>query len=300
MSIFNIAERRQRKADQLHAEGMALSDAGDDEAAIKKYLKAIELDPEKSVSLYNLGLIYKYRSEWEKSFDLNQRAYLISPDDESSRWNLAIAATALRRWDVARRMWVDQGIELEPGIGPIEMNLGRVPIRLNPEDDGEVVWATRIDPVRARIDSIPLPDSGFRHGDVVLHDGAAVGNRVVNEREYPVFNVLELFKQSKHGTFRASVEVASKDAIEQLHKAADRRGITVEDWTESIRILCRQCSEGTSHKHHDNDLDDGHWQLQRNIGIAANDAASVNELMQIWASQTSSRVSAIDCELEPL
>ena len=97
---------------------------------------------------------------------------------------ITIASTALRKWDDVRSVWKDNGINVDGESGPIEMDFGMTPVRLNPEDDGEVVWATRIDPVRARLDSIPYKESGFKHGDIVLHDGAAVGYREVGDNEY--------------------------------------------------------------------------------------------------------------------
>jgi len=45
----------------LHAAGVKKSKAGDDEAAIASYRQALALDPNRSETLYNLGLIFKYR-----------------------------------------------------------------------------------------------------------------------------------------------------------------------------------------------------------------------------------------------
>jgi tetratricopeptide (TPR) repeat protein len=94
-----------RRASKLHAQGEKLSDEGRTSEAIEKYLEAIACDPSKSESYYNLGLLYKYQGEWEKSFELNQKANELDPEDEAARWNLAIAATTLRRWEVARKKW---------------------------------------------------------------------------------------------------------------------------------------------------------------------------------------------------
>ncbi len=152
---MKLTDLSKKKAQKFHDQGQALSDDGKDREAIDAYLKAIEIDPRKSESFYNIGLIYKYRGEWIKSLEYNARAYALDPEDEAARWNLAIAATALRKWDIARDAWKDNGITLEGGSGPISMNFDMTPVRLNPDDSGEVVWATRIDPVRARIDSIP-------------------------------------------------------------------------------------------------------------------------------------------------
>lgn len=229
MKIFDF---NKKKTEKLHAEARQLHDEGSIDEAITKYLEVISLDPEKSESYYNLGLIYKYQGEWQKSFDLNQKANALNPEDESARWNLAIAATALQNWTVARQMWEENGMALDGSEGPIEMDFGMTPVRLNPDDQGEVVWATRIDPVRARIENIPFPESGFRHGDVVLHDGAAVGYRKQGDHEYPVFNVLEMFAPSSFATRIATVSIESESDIDALEEAFAATHSIYEDWTQ--------------------------------------------------------------------
>lgn len=290
MWFLKLVKTRAWRADRLHDEGEALADAGQGDAAIEKYLAALQLEPRRFNSLYNIGLVHKYRGEWQASFDFNQKAYALAPDDQAARWNLAIAATALRRWEVARQMWQDEGLELEAASGPIEMDFGPTPIRLDPDGDGEVVWAQRIDPVRARIDSVPFPESGFRHGDIVLHDGAPVGERRWGEVDYSVFNVLELFERSAESTFVAVVEAPDKGEIERLEALALAAGIEVEDWTANVRILCRQCSEGVPHEEHDEALAEAAWQPQRRIGISASTLGAVDRLLEAWLTEGSARL----------
>lgn len=242
------------KAADFHAQGQSLHDKGMDLEAIEAYKAAIQCDPEKSESYYNIGLIYKYQLLWTESFEYNFTANKLNPSDESAIWNLAIAATALRNWSVARKCWIENGIKMDSGNDPIEMDFGITPVRLNPDDSGEVVWATRIDPVRARIESIPHIESGFNHGDVVLHDGAAVGYRKIGEIEYPVFNVLSMFEKSNNKTVVYEIICPEKSYFEALEKTCLNHGIEFENWTTNIRTLCRQCSEGVSHIQHDTDL----------------------------------------------
>ncbi len=77
----------------------------DDDVALAKYLAALELDVNDSRIHYNIGLIHKYRGQWRDSFKYNKRAFELDPEDDASRWNLAIAATALRDWKTARDVW---------------------------------------------------------------------------------------------------------------------------------------------------------------------------------------------------
>jgi tetratricopeptide (TPR) repeat protein len=289
--MFNF---KKRKAQKLHALAQQMHDDGQESKALEWYFKAIELDPEKAESYYNVGLIHKYRGEWELSLKYNQIANTLRPDDEAARWNLAIAATALRRWDIARSAWLQNGMKLEGDAGPINMNFGMTPVRLNPDDDAEVVWATRIDPVRARIDSIPFPESGFRFGDIVLHDGAAVGRRVAGDRQYPVFNVLELFESSTYGTAVANVELTKEDDLGELADLLSADGHQMEDWTVNIRVLCKQCSEGTPHDHHDDEDNKRAWQPVRKLGIALCESESVSSLIESWQRRTGAGLTSLE------
>lgn len=110
-------------------------------------------------------------------------AIQLAPDDcEGPRWNAGIAATALGDWPTARASWRGQGLPIPDGEGPIDMQLGLCSLRVAGDDAVETVFAQRIDPCRARIESVPLPESGRRYGDVILHDGEARGRRVVGSR----------------------------------------------------------------------------------------------------------------------
>ena len=281
MIVLSFGKRRAQK---LHDAASELNDAGKGDEAIATYKLAIEADPEKSESYYNIGLIYKYRRAWSDSLEFNRRAYALDAGDEAARWNLAIAATALRDWKTARLAWHDQGLTFDSDEGPISANFGQTPVRLNPDGNAEVVWARRIDPVRARIENVPMPESGYRCGDIVLHDGAAVGYRMLGERECPVFNVLELFAPSNLSTFELHIDLATPEAVEELVERLAAAKIDAEDWTASFQMLCKQCSEGRPHAQHDhrgNDEAEG-WKLRRRIGIAALSLNAINDVLKAW------------------
>jgi hypothetical protein len=254
-----------------------------DEEALTVYAQVLLLDPDFPSAHYNVGLIHKYRREWNESFRYNKRAVSLRPDDEASNWNLAIAATALRDWRTAREVWHRLGMAIDPGDGPVQADFGVAPVRLNPDSSGEVVWARRICPVRARIQNIPYPKSGFRFGDVVLHDGAPTGSREWEGREYPVFNVLELFEASDWSTYVAEVQVSNDPDAAELTAFLDAAGIHHEDWTESVRTLCKQCSEGRVHEQHDHDLRK-EWQDRHVFGLAARDRSS-EEVFMKWSNE---------------
>lgn len=294
-----ISGRDNEKAQELLDMALDLSEAGRDDEAIIKYKEAIELDPTRPALYYDIGLIYKYRNDWRNSFAFNLKANELDPDDEAARWNLAIAATALRDWATARRAWADNGLAFEDaGSGPIEADFGSTPVRLNPDGDGEVVWGRRIDPVRLRIESIPFPESGFRCADVVLHDGAPMGSCTANGREYAVFNVLELFEPSALATFRLDFEAASVQVVDALCQAFRDAGLSAEDWTGSVALICRQCSEGTRHQHAPSKGPDV-WEPQRSMGVSASAFADIEAVLAAWSGPSLGEVQ-LSCALEGL
>lgn len=269
----------------LYMQALALHEEGHNDEALALYHQALELDFEWPIIHYNIGLIHKYRSEWQESLRYNRHAVEFDPDDEASNWNLAIAATALKDWRTAREVWHRLGMQVELGDTPIASDFGMTPVRLNPEGNAEVVWARRIDPVRARIDSIPYAESGYCHGDIVLHDGAAVGYREYDGREYPVFNVLELFQPSDQNTYEIALWVTHNTDVADLLELLRQQELAAEDWSRSVRILCKQCSEGTPHEHHDAEQVESNEQApQQQVAVASPDETHVRHVLAQWSN----------------
>jgi hypothetical protein len=282
----------QLAVDQLLDEAEALADL---EAAMPLYERALGLDPNRSATHYNIGLVYKYRGAWAQSLHHNRCAARLCPDDEAAHWNMGIAATALRDWPAAREAWRQVGIQIAEGEGPIEQNFGITPVRLNPDGDAEVVWGRRIDPVRVVINNIPSPDSGFRAGDLVLHDGAPVGERKQDGHTYSVFNVLELFEASANSTYEAEVRARDAADLEALTTALDAAQIDHEVWTTNVRVLCKQCSEGTPHEHADDMSDDTNqardWPDSHLLGISTTKPEAARRVLERWSNRQAGLVT---------
>ena len=249
-------------------------------------------DPDVHSLWFDRALLAKWRRDWPAAQELGSRALeLVAPEhreEEPAAWNLGIAATARRDWATARAAWRTFGIPVDgEGAEPIAGDMGMVPVRLNPpprfvgrqevEIDGrtwdtEVVWGVRLDPARVQLVSVPLPGSGHRHGDVVLHDGDVHGTRELDGREVPVFEEIELWERSPRPTL--GVEVTGTDAdVDELLSALDDAGLAAEDWTGNVRVLCAVCSEGAPGAH-DHPAPTG---SARTIGLSGDrdDAAAV-------------------------
>jgi hypothetical protein len=275
-------------------QGSDRREAGDAAGAIRLFKKAIQHAPKWSVPWYNLGLTYKYAGNWVESYSCNAMAVQLNPKDEAAIWNMGIAATALQNWAEARRAWKLYGIEVPMGDGPIEMDLGSVPIRLNPDGDGEVVWAHRVDPARAVLASIPLPESNHRYGDLVLNDGAPVGYRIHDGQEVPVFNELKLLTSSGFGTYEVTLQARNIDDLVSFEHVCERYHCPTEDWS-TIRMICRQCSEGRPHEHPEPAIEGPH-----RFAVAASARSSVEELVAAWIAEDPSRTAGeVLVQLQP-
>ncbi len=274
--------------------------AADLAAARAGFASLIAETPDQPALHYMHGLASKYLRDWSPSLRHNLQALALYGDDEdaeAARWNAGIAATALGDWAEARRQWAACGIDLPPGDGAIDANFGVASVRLAPWGSGETVFARRVDPVRARIINVPLPDSGYRYGDVVLHDGAATGERRFHQSRVPVFNAMQRLETSEFGTFALFVRCPRREDLDALVETRVPGIGFVEDWTESIVHLCLRCSYGAphgdaAHAHDDVPLD---WHPERNLGVAAQSRHSVLRLVERWkAGGPGRRLDAIE------
>jgi hypothetical protein len=225
---------------------------------------------------FDLGLAHKRLRQWSACADANLRALELSKKPGNPAWwNLGIAATALRNWSLARQAWRGYGLEIADGDEPIECNYGNTPVRLHEE---EIVWGDRIDPARVIIRSVPFPESGYRWGDVVLHDGSPNGERHDGNRVVPVFDVLERWSASEIPTLKAYVHCGAAEDSEALVDLFSDRHFAAEDWSANVRQLCKACSEGLPDYH---DHPQGVISTERTFGFAA-PIGLARELLEEW------------------
>jgi hypothetical protein len=260
------------------------------------YRRAAALSAGWSVPQYNLGLLCKRQGRWRESLDFNRRASELDPSDEAAWWNLGIAATAIGDWAEARRAWAAYGMEVPPGEGAPDMGFGQVPVRLDPEGSGEVVWADRLDPARARLLSVPLPASGFRWGDLVLHDGAPNGYRMLHGRQLPVFDVLERLERSAFRTFVLELGTGEPEAVAALERIATAAGGAAENWGTSTTILCADCSRGLPHRHAEAERG---APAHPHCGVAARNTDHLRSMLDRWLETTPAADLVRWTEVEP-
>ena len=279
----------------LNEKGRSALDAADLADAERLFMQSIKLAPLRANTWFNLGLVYKRRHMWAETAACNTRSIELEAEPQDPAfWNLGIAATALGDWASARAAWAAFGFDIQEGEGPIDADLGPSPVRINPETAGEVVWGRRLDPARIEIESIPLPVSGHRWRDIVLHDGEPVGQRAVGDRTYPVFDELERLVPSETPTWECLV-TSTTDDLADLGSRFEAKGWALEDWTTSVRRLCDECSRGSVDAHSHGPFssgDDGN-----HVGIAApRDTAErvINEWLRVGSGRSVSGLVQAD------
>jgi tetratricopeptide (TPR) repeat protein len=280
--------RRSSRAEDRYRLGVAALDDRRLDDAIGPLREAAEAMPDRWEAWFDLGLAYKLRREWAASVAANRRAAAIDPRREESHYNLGVAATAIRDWESAMDAW--HGLGLDVGPGPIpDGDFGPCPVRLNPDTDGEVVWGRRIDPCRMRLESVPLPESGHRWHDVVLHDVVPVGRRMLGDASLPVFEELLRMDPSDASTFEVQVHAGTAADLDALAEASADAALGFEDWGSSIRLLCAACSRGEVHQEHDTVAAAEGWLVERRLGMAG-DEDGLRSLLAGWSRGGAGRV----------
>lgn len=233
-------DRRQEQtieAEQIYRQVVAYDRCGDVYNAVKLCKRLARLTPDWSAPFAYLSHIYKLRREWKPAYHYGLRAVDLNPFDERVWETLAISATALAEWETARQAWNQLGYEFKKSDEALHLDLGLVPVCLNPTSQPEIVEARRIDPVRASIESIPQPSSGRRYKDLVLIDSKAESIFFHQGRRLPVHPELQLLKQSVWRTYAVLLETDSMEDVHILSGLCTKALLGFDNWSNAARFL---------------------------------------------------------------
>lgn len=214
----------------LYEEALRYDRGGDTYNAVKVYKKLTRLAPQWAPPFERLGAIYKYRGEWKPCLHYFKKTVALDSSNKYAWWDLGTAATALKKWRLARNVWSKFGKAPAQGWQP-------EPVSISLEYDGqyEILWGDSIDPVRCQLRNIPHPASGHHYRDILLFDRVAAGHQVVRHRRVPVYRVLGLFKRSGYHTYSCRLETSDPRAIQALEQLCREAGLGFEVWSNASR-----------------------------------------------------------------
>jgi len=287
-------EQQPNEVEQLYLEALKYDFRGDVYNAVKVCKRIIRLEPDWSAPFSFLSLFYKYRNEWRTSMHYSQKAVENNPFDEAAWQNLGIAATALQKWELARIAWNRLGFQFEKRDQAIQMNLGLIPVRINPSTNPEIIWATRIDTARAVIESIPQPASDRRFKDIILVDGDHKGYRIAKNKKLPVYDELQLLKFSPHRTFVTLLQTSCPEEVNVLDKLCFKAGLGFDNWSKANRIFVNRLDEKLP-EYFDEEFIENFDRESYLVAIAALKKQEVMKVLKAWRVITLKRFTQVKC-----
>ena len=279
----NLKQPQLHTIQPLFQKAVALDRKGDVYTAVKIYKKLIKIAPDWHLPYQYLSTIYKYHNDWKAAFHYGQRAIENGADKEDTWRNFAIAATALKKWRIARNAWNKVGFELKEIKKAPNFDMGIIPVRLRYDNFQEIVWAKQIDPARAIIESIPDPVSDRNYGDLILIDYKVTGYRVVKGKRLPVFDELELIKRSFSRTYLVFLYDSQRNGADLLDKLCWNKDLGFDNWSNltemqlNTKIACLP-------EYYNEDLELNLYGEDMRIAIAADDLKDVQEVLHTWAT----------------
>lgn len=218
------------EAKQFYDQALAYDEAGDVYNAIKLYKRAIKLQVEWPVPYFRLLSIYKRRQEWKPSYHYAKRYLALDPADPIMWWDLGIAATALKKWRIAKNVWSKFDI---PSSFP-KGHKAVFSLALSYGKQMELVWARPLCPARAEIISIPRSDSRRYYKDVVLYDRQQLrGHNISGHHKLPIYEYLGHWKHSNYRTYSCWIYTGEEKDIETLASLCFNAGLGFENWSNS-------------------------------------------------------------------
>ena len=195
--------------------------------AVKLYKKVIRIAPEWAPPYVCLGHFYKKRWEWKPALHYNKKAVALAPTDRECLWNMGIAATALNRPRIARRVWKKFGL--------VNKKFPLSCLRISYDKQFEILLIQVDSPASATILNVPHPKSDYQYKDRVLFDKDITGYTISNGRRVPVYDELGLLKRSTYFTYSCILPDATPDDTDKLALLCQDYGLGFEVWSNSSR-----------------------------------------------------------------
>ena len=268
-------------AEQLYRQVVEYDRRGDVYNAVKLCKRLARLAPDWSVPFAFLSRTYRSRMEWKPTLHYCLKAVEHNNFDENLWETLGLAATALCEWEMARYAWNQLGFHFKPCSEALHLDLGIVPVRLNPTTQPEIVAARRIDPVRASIESIPQPSSGRRYKDLILVENKSNGLFFQQSKKLPIHDELQLLKPSNWHTFSVLLYTSSPSDVDTLANLCLKADLGFDNWSNATRFFQPNLHKNVS-EYFDQAIFD---RLERDVflvAVAARQLGEVEAMLESW------------------
>ena len=197
----------------------------------------------------------------------------------------------------ARQAWNHLGYDFPEKHKIIKMNLGNVPVRINRNKQPEIIWATKIDPARAYIASVPQPSSDRRFRDLILIDHTPSGFHIQNGNKVPIFDELQLLKPSRKWTFIAFLNTDNPMDVLTLDQLCTKAKLGFDNWSKATRQFLKE-SKDTLPEYFDETILQNFNRDNHLVAISAEWQRDVREILEAWKIVTLKGYSGLRCVLK--
>ncbi|MEM9991280.1 MAG: hypothetical protein AAF738_05910 [Bacteroidota bacterium] len=225
-----------------------------------------------------MSIVYSKRKEWKPAFYYSQKTVECNPANRTAWWNLGLAAVVLQRWKTMRLAWQQ--------LGHTQPNLSKwIPVQMAHQRFKEVVWVKPLDLVRARVESIPHPFSRRRYGEIILHDRSSIGNLIVEQRQVPIYQEVELLERSFFDTYSVLLHTNDINHIDLLNRLCQKAELGFDNWTNTNQLHANTARNNKVEyysKQFFKDASPEHTPDYHVIGMAAKQKAAIVEVLEAW------------------
>ena len=256
-ALFEAGQQYEKIADYYHA--------------IKLYKRIIKQATYWPEPYLRLGAIYRERKEWKPALYYNKKAIALAVDNKEAWWNVGIAATALNKTRLAKRVWQKFGLS-NTTSHPISVKIAY-------QDKFEVLGAQRVDAARAIIQSIPHPKSGRKFHDLLLIDNAVKGYHISGYQKLPIYDELDLLKRSTYSTFSCLLDDIVPKDIDVLQQLCINARLGFEVWGNASRSFSTSKHSGVLPEYYSSPIGP---QKEILVAIAAKQKRQALEVLESW------------------
>lgn len=267
---------------------------GDVYNAAKLCKRLAKLAPDWSAPFAFLSRMYRSRNEWKPTLHYCLKAVENNPFDDGIWETLGLAATALGEWETARYAWNQLGFQFKKSDSALHLDLGVVPVRLNPLTQPEIVAARRIDPVRATVESIPQPSSGRRYKDLILIENKPNARLFYQSNKLQVHDEVQLLKQSAWRTYTVLLHTSSQADIDTLANLCLEAELGFDNWSNAARFFQPNLHKKVA-EYFDHSI---FGKLEREVflvALAARDVQAIFVVLKNWSVITLKKFETPEC-----